>query len=59
MQWTNFFDWMTYIFSFLLVFDVRENSNITGEREVIRVIGASLALVMLYFSVGNGNSAAW
>jgi len=34
MQWTNFFDWLTYIFSLLLVVDIREGANSTGAREV-------------------------
>lgn len=33
-QWTNLFDWVVYILSFILVFDIKTYSPQTGLREV-------------------------
>ncbi len=32
-QWSNLFDWIVYIFSFLLVFDITQETRDTGVRE--------------------------
>ncbi len=71
-QWTNFFDWIVYVFSFLFVLDLKEDAGDTGVREVRtthsrpavheRKIFPSLVLIVCNLSLGsagNGRSGPW